>query len=111
MRPRIEVRLQDQDRRHLIDDILAAGAGHIGGDQCSLRLPRAQPFIPRLDRDLQPAFQRLDEVHDLQALRSQIPAQRQGHTGHYQDHSPLLDQCLDAHGVRLRSAAFDGFHG
>ena len=60
----VEVALQYERGRDLVDHFSAASTGHVSFDEDTLRCNRGEPFIPRYDRNLEPFAELLDELLD-----------------------------------------------
>jgi len=53
----VERSLQNEHGGMLIDDLGAAGAGHVGGDQLALDRGGGEALVPQRDRELRQARQ------------------------------------------------------
>ena len=92
IRPRLQKRLQNQHRRHLVDDLLPLAPPRMPRlVQMPVRLRRRQPFIPQMHRNPELRPQLLRKRLRLRRLRTLIPRHIQRIPHHRLLH-PMLPQ-------------------
>ena len=101
-------RLQDQNRRHLINNLPSSLNRHVGFAQKPVGLGRRQAFIPQVDRDMQALVQFVGETPHFFRLSAFRPAHPQGKPDHDLGDTIFARQLLELLEIKTLVLSLEG---